>query len=316
MKKFNRELGLRLVVHVLLAAFLANAANKFFIIDLKSELNNGVYQKIFEGVGVAPDQYRILPLLPLKFLCQHLVFNHAVLIFNSVCAFLVFEFFWWFMGKVETQRKYIFQVLFAVTYIYSQFMGWRPDTLALLLVCCATLSGRQCLPEGSVGRLLWATLGLIALSFSRADIGLVYGLFLGLYETRNWALRVLWATIPIAGQLFLQYYVYPDAVYYTEVVMLWDNLSGYYLIRHPVTYLIAAILLLFWRPMANFMRQNWDYHWYFILCLAYFVLVLFVGRLNEYRLYLPLVPIFFVDLGRKWKHTKNLIWSCLTSMAP
>ncbi|MEM7039731.1 MAG: hypothetical protein AAF570_22345, partial [Bacteroidota bacterium] len=68
---------IRLLFHALLAFFLANAANKFFVVDLEYEMENGFYARIFNFQGDAPDQYRILPLLPLKLLCDQLPFNHA-----------------------------------------------------------------------------------------------------------------------------------------------------------------------------------------------------------------------------------------------
>ena len=75
MQEKTKHILLRIAVHILLAAFLANAANKFFVADLDYEFANGFYEKIFVGLGDAPDQYRILPLGPLKLLCGYLPFE-------------------------------------------------------------------------------------------------------------------------------------------------------------------------------------------------------------------------------------------------
>lgn len=333
MDKRSQQILVRIVVHGLLAVFLANAANKFFVVDLDYELEHHFYGRIFEGVGDAPDQYRILPLLPLKFLTQHLSFNYSVLIYNTVLGFLVFELFWWIMGGVSRNHKLAFNVLFAGAYIYTQYTGWRPDTMGLVFLCALLASPflvstgstrvRSGAPDNSmqskggqpsqdqnttipqtasspmpainpVIRAIGITLLLTAIAFSRADIAMVFALWLAIYQTRNGALILLWLAIPPATQFLLQEIIYPDASYYSDKIMLLDNLRGYYLLRHPATYLILALLIAFWRPILGFFRRSWDQKWFYLLCLGYLGLVLVVGRLNEYRLYLPFVPIFLV----------------------
>lgn len=299
MREKTRNTILRLAVHLLLAAFLANAANKFFVADLDYELANGFYAKIFEGVGDAPDQYRILPLGPLKLLCDYLPFNHAVLVYNLFFSFLVFELFWLIMGGLSRSKKFTFNALFGLFYIFAQYSGWRPDTMGLMLVSALlALPGIFLTGENpnfkSVSRSLAISLLLIGLAFSRADIALFFAVLFAIYQTKSWALRLLWVGIPLATQFVLQEFLFPEAEYYSEKIMLWANLSGYYFARHPASYLFLALILAFWKPIGRFLRSTWSHRWFYLLLLGYLGLVLVIGRLNEYRLYLPFVPIFLV----------------------
>ncbi len=321
MNQLNQQILTRVLVHGFLAMFLANAANKFFVADLDYELEHHFYGRIFEGTGDAPDQYRILPLIPLKFLCQHLPFNHAVLIYNMVLGFLVFELFWWTMGTISRNKKFAFNTLFAVAYIYTQYSGWRPDTMGLIFLSSLLVSplllgiGEMNLWKGkpNIGgdgrenpshqsentsfhkvKSLGLLILLTGLAFSRADIAMVYSLWLAIYYTSKMGLVLLWLAIPPIVQFSLQEIIYPNASYYSDKIMLLDNLRGYYLSRHPATYLILALVLAFWRPILRFLRQSWKQKWFYFLCVAYLGLVLVIGRVNEYRLYLPLVPIFLV----------------------
>lgn len=297
----TQKLLLRLLVHGLLAIFLANAANKFFVVDLDYEVEHQFYAKIFAGVGDAPDQYRILPLLPLKHLCNHLPFNHAVLVYNLLFGFLAFELFWWIMGGLNRRKKFIFNLLFAGAYIYTQYTGWRPDTMGMVCLSALMVSPLFiCKPRSNVtlSGTIGMTILLAALAFSRADIALVFAAYLSIYHTRNWPVRIVWCVLPVLVQYLLMVQIYPEAAYYSDQVMLLDNLSGYYLLRHPGTYLLIALGIVFFQPIRQFIRQTWDQKWFYLLCLAYMGLVLVVGRLNEYRLYLPFVPIFLLI----WQH--------------
>lgn len=281
----------RLLVHILLAVFLANAANKFFVPDLEYEAIHHFYARIFAFQGDAPDQYRILPLLPLKVLCTALPFNSAVLIYNTVAAFLVFELLWLLMRGISDSRKYATNLILSATYIYFQYTGWRPDTLGLLLICTLTVLAADRIRDPLLrdGSLL---LGTLAIAFSRADIALAFAAYFALYKVRSLPIRLLLPGLPVFIQLVLQTWVFPDAQYYTQTIMLWDNLSAYYIIRHPATYLIIALLILYARPLAAYALWIWKrYPGFCFIVLGYLGLILVVGRLNEYRLYLPFLPL-------------------------
>lgn len=306
MQEKTRHSLVRLSVHVLLAAFLANAANKFFVADLDYEFANGFYAKIFVGLGDAPDQYRILPLAPLKLLCNWLPFNHAVLLYNLLFSFLAFELFWRTMGGLPPAKKYAFNLLLALSYIFLQYSGWRPDTMGLLVVCGMLAFPGLCIPVGqplprSILRDTAITLLLISLAFSRSDVALLIGAFYAIYQTKSWPLRLLWLALPIAIQYCLQTYLFPDAEYYSDRIMLGANLSGYYFARHPGSYLLLALAIVYRRAILRFIRETWAYRWYYLLLLGYLGLVLVVGRINEYRLYLPFVPILLVI----WRENSN-----------
>lgn len=287
----NQKVLIRIIFHLLLAVFLANAANKFFIPNLEHELAHGFYQKIFEFRGEAPDQYRILPLLGLKVLNQFFPFNHAVLAFNFLAGFLCFELIYYLLGPLSRLKKLGFNVLLAGSYIYLQYTGWRPDTLGLLLLCLLVVLALKVKAAAPKWVLLY--LGVIALAFSRADIALVYAVFLAIYGGNRIWIRLPLILIPPAVQLLLQFYIFPEADYYTKPVMILDNLSLFYLVRNPASWLILALILGFWSRIWEFFRQTYpQFKFLYFLLAFYFLLVFAVGRVNEYRLYMPFIPLF------------------------
>ena len=184
--------------------------------------------------------------------------------------------------------------LLAGTYIYCQYTGWRPDTIGLMLVStfCVWVTQKVENPAAKNGLLL---LGITALGFSRADIALIFALYFAIYHLQSWPLRILIVAIPLAAQAALQFVIYPDAEYYTKPFMLLDNLRMYYLLRNPATYLIVAVLIGFWPSISTYLRKTFrKYFYFYVLLVMYLLLVLFIGRINEYRLYLPFVPIFLM----------------------
>ncbi len=283
--------GLRLVVHALMAIFLANAANKFFVVDLDYELTHGFYARIFQGLGDAPDQYRILPLLPLKWLCDWLPFNHAVLVYNLVFGWVVLELQWRLARELSEKWRWAAGFGLCVFYIYLQYTGWRPDTLGLLTLCLVAAMIIKEMRDASLRFVLYG-LCIVLLSFSRADIALIYALFATFYRKKIYAAYI---PIPIVSQILLQSVIYPDAVYYSKTVMLLDNLHLHYIVRHPLTYLLPAVVLAFWGQIKSFVAATIQKNYYFYLLIAgYLLLVLLIGRINEYRLYLPFVPLLLV----------------------
>lgn len=285
----------RLAYHTLLAAFLANAANRFFIPDLDYELEHRFYQRIFEGVGDAPDQYRILPLLVLD-ACWRLLkairpgtpWNHAVLLFNGLFGFMVLEGFYRLATFWTAYQRLLFNLLFAAAYIYTQYTGWRPDTLGLELACILCVW----LWQNAPGRPYWSLPAITALALCRADVALVFALFQAIYLERARWLKTVLVAIPVVTQYVLQTFLFPNARYYTQPFMLFDNLGGYYLAYNPATWGILAAVWLFWDAIRAFARQvRSNYPWLPWLLAGYTGLVLIVGRLNEYRLYLPFIPL-------------------------
>ncbi|MEO1517097.1 MAG: hypothetical protein AAFV95_18885 [Bacteroidota bacterium] len=300
----------RLLFHLLLAAFLANAANKFFIIELDYELTHGFYERIFQGTGDAPDQYRILPLLAIKgvrtamrWIQPSAPFNHAVMVVNFFCGFLLFEIFFRLLSHRPQRERYGFNIGLAVLYIYTLYTGWRPDSLALLLVCSLVMWLGQWFRGARQYAVL--TLGIVALSFCRSDMAAIYAVFLSFTWLSSWPQRILLVTWPFAIQFFLQFYLFVDATYYTKPIMIWDNLSGYYLARNPASWLLAALLLLYFEKLWSYIRHSIrQMPIFYVLLVGYVFLVLFVGRLNEYRLYLPFIPLWMV-LDQKLHSLRN-----------
>ncbi len=290
--KAQRFIGI--VVHLLLAAFLSNAANKFFVAAMEEDASR--YDLIFRFVGDAPDQYRILPLLGLKALCLCMPFHTAVLVFNFVLGFVCLELFMPFLKAWKWRKKMAFSVLFAAAYIYTLYTGWRPDTLGLLAICQVVALMALRLPKGLAGQVAM-TLGIVALAFSRAEIAMVYAFVLALHFGRRWLLAVVWMAMAAGVQLLLSEVCFPDASYGGAKVMITDNLRGYYLVRNPATWLILAACLIWWKPLSTYVRNTWRNFFYFYLAaLGYLLLVLVIGRINEYRLYLPFLPLLLMLL--------------------
>lgn len=270
---------------------MANAANKFFVVDLDHELTHGFYARIFAFQGDAPDQYRILPLLPLKVLCLYLPFNHAVLLYNCFFGWIVLELLWWLSDKRSLPWRLGLSFGFSILYVFTQYTGWRPDTLGLMTICLASACVLRDMRDAAI-RWLFFACGIVALSFSRAEIALFYALFATFYRNKSYAALI---PIPILAQVVLQEWIFPNAQYYSKVFMLWDNLRLHYLLHNPATYLIAAAVLAYWRPIRDFVMQTFRRNYYFYLILmGYVLLVALIGRLNEYRLYLPFVPLLLM----------------------
>lgn len=279
---------LRLCCHALLAVLLAQAANKFFVVDLDYELTHGFYARIFDFRGDAPDQYRILPLLPLKWLCDWLPFNHAVLLYNGLLGLLALELQWRLGSRLSLAWRWGLSFGLAVLYIFLQYTGWRPDTMGLLVLAQGAALGLRDIRDSSLRYVFWGFM-VTALSFSRADIALIFALFGTFYRKMSYA---AWIPVPILVQLLLKWVIFPDAAYYTDVLMLRDNLRLYYLFRNPATFLIAGALVAFWRPISSFLRDTFRKNIYFyLLVIGYLGMVMVIGRVNEYRLYLPFIPL-------------------------
>lgn len=285
------NIPLRLLGHLLLAAFVANAANKFFVVELDYELAHGFYARIFAFQGDAPDQYRILPLLPLKVLCRHLSFNHAVLVYNFILGFGVLELLWRMSRRLGGNWRWGLSFGFSILYIFTQYTGWRPDTMGLMLLSTLAALVLQDLRDAGLRGLLFGAC-ILALSFSRAEIALVFALFATFYRTLGYGFLI---PVPILIQMLLQTTLFPDARYYSKTIMLWDNLHLHYLLRNPATYLLAASGVVFYRQCHAFVMKTLRRFYYFYLLLGgYILLVLVIGRLNEYRLYLPFVPLLLI----------------------
>jgi hypothetical protein len=294
------QIGIRLVGNALLAIFIAHAANKFFVLDLAFELEHSFYGRILQFQGDAPDQYRIFPLLPLKYLCAWMPFNTAVLLYNMVFGMVALELLWRLSRGLAENLRWGLGFGLAISYIFLQYTGWRPDTMGLLVLCMVAALLLRDLRDASLRMLLYGV-SIVLISFSRTDIALIYALFGTFYRKRSYALFI---PIPIIVQIMLQEWIFPNAQYYSKVFMLRDNLSLYYLSRHPGTYLLAATILVFWKPIFAFVKGTFRKNVYFyLLVMGYGLLVLVIGRLNEYRLYLPFLPLLLlIAHGRKSNH--------------
>ena len=78
----------------------------------------------------------------------------------------------------------------------------------------------------------------------------------------------------------------------TSLVMISDNLSLRFLASSPLTYFLIALLVGYWPSIINFIKQVAKTHVFVLVAMCGYVVTLFViARLNEYRLFLPFLPL-------------------------
>jgi len=96
-------------------------------------------------------------------------------------------------------------------------------------------------------------------------------------------------------QGLLQWLIFPEAEYFSDVVMVQDNLSGRFLIASPLTWLFAGLALLFLPQIRTISRFAWQRYRITAVAVLGYVLTLFiVARPNEYRLFLPMLPVILL----------------------
>jgi len=298
----------RVAFHLLLAVFVARANDEHFRSFIDWEGARGFYRAILTLQGHAPDQYRILPLLPLRLLEHWMSFRYAVLALNLVALFLCLELFWWTLAHRPPRQRVLVSLLFAALAHFTLYPGWRPDTSALLALCALSLAPLRALPPSRRRDALLVG-GITMLSFARADVALVYGIFLQSgRRAAGWA-RALVLLAPLAVQLLLARVVFPQATTYARIWALGDNLSPR-TVETATTFLLLALLLASWesarRWLGEVARNDRPLA---LACLVLFAAVLCFGRVNEYRLFLPLLPMLLVADGERegqeaWKASR------------
>tara|TARA_B110000444_G_C18572254_1_gene469934 strand:- start:232 stop:606 length:375 start_codon:yes stop_codon:yes gene_type:complete len=106
--------------------------------------------------------------------------------------------------------------------------------------------------------------------------------------------------IPIIVQLLLSNTIYPGAKYYSELIMVTDNLSLLYFINNPTTYLLAALAIFYWERIRELVTHLHAENRFVLIIIAGYILTVFViGRPNEYRLFLPLLPVILLIANRR-----------------
>ena len=135
------------------------------------------------------------------------------------------------------------------------FGGYQlPASFILFLSVHAVVLIRKTSAHQSVA---WPVL-LITLLFSatRADIGLLFTICsFGVAGFSRLTQSALIA-IPLILQLLLSNHMFTEAEYYSQFVMLGDNLTLSYLGSSPITYAWVALLIRYWQSFKSFVSYR------------------------------------------------------------
>lgn len=253
---------------------------------------------IVRGLGVAPEQYRYLSHFLVTLLAHAGSFRLAVnaLAFLSLAAFFFIVLFVAWPERPAYEKAAIC-ALIAFLYPLSMFFGPRFDTSLFLALMMLGL----CLWD----RPLPYFLLIVVLSVARADYALVLALFVlaDIVERRKPAVATYLAAllVPLGVQI-LFWILFADNAYYTKVLTLRENLAGEVLKPPGLWYTLGvATLLLSLTPIQRsdgsperraMMSKAAKLA---TLCL-YLLAIVLVGRLREWRLLLPALPLLLVLL--------------------
>jgi hypothetical protein len=265
------------------------------------------YIKIMNFEGAAPDQYRIFPYLILKMIVSALTIKmeyykavkYAILLFNMI--FLYLSYILMIMYSDKNNRSYIINILvvFSMFFILSMVGGARPISSFYIFIIALLMYFFLKYRKYSIGLVI----AYFLLSFSRPDLAIFFILatFFYIKDNNRFIKFIGLGAIAVGAHLVTTKVFFPDASYYCKVFMLYDNLSLKFIIFTPTTYLIAAVMLLYWKKILFFIRNTQDYRFFYATFILYIVIILFVGRLNELRLFTPLFPMFLFILNEYLK---------------
>lgn len=295
-------------IFVLLATFTALSTYKLHEPHLIRFADN--YHAIIDFTGPAPDQYRILPYLMIKTLMYCLDFNYATLLFNFLC----FVPLYWLLHcrilvALPPRTRYAVLIVFALIYPVAMIRGYRPVTVFLILLVTQVVATYQRLPRVALRSYEMMSLSfyLCLISFTRTDIAFLTALFLCLYLGNRLPLLVRgsYLAIPVLSQFLLSRVIFTDAewshVFFTFFLNIssWKYLGIRYLgLSSPLVYLVLLAALAFPESSRSLARFFLTRHRRVLLLLgAYMLLLLFVGRPREFRLFLPFTPMFLMVLN-------------------
>ena len=139
---------------------------------------------------------------------------------------------------------------------------------------------------------------LVLFSFTRADIALLVGLVCSVYMLLGIWEKCITVAIPLTCQLLLSTKIFPNAQYYSDLIMVSDNISLVHFLNNPMIYLLSGCAIYYWSSIREFMIHLYQEQKFILLLAGYLLTVFIVGRPNEYRLFLPMLPIIFLILEK------------------
>lgn len=288
--------GLILLVTLLGAAFSSWASYRMHILAIE-EFALPILDAVINLHGRAPDQYRVLPYLLIKAidsLAALLPMNtHGlrvpILVFDTLCLTAAALALRSTFPRAVSQN---FVWLLFLIYPFLMFDGYRPISAFILLLCVLCISAIMWMRRSDDANQPWALGTILLLSFTRADIALLYAaVYLGATNAHI-ALKIVALLTPLIAQFLLTRVLFPEAQYFSAILMLRENLRGAFLLGSPLTYLALALILYYWQAIAAFTKQLFvELPIVAVATAGYVLLLLVIAMPNEYRLFLPLLPI-------------------------
>lgn len=288
--------GLILIATLLGAVFSCWASYRMHILAIE-EFALPILDAVINLQGRAPDQYRILPYLiisAIDSLAAMLPMNtHGlrvpILVFDTLSLFLSALLL---RAKFPRAVSQNFVWLLFLIYPFLMFDGYRPISAFILLIAILCINAIMWVRQNAKASSPWPLVAILVLSFTRTDIALLYAvIYLGATNAPM-ALRITALITPPVALFLLTRVLFPEAEYFSAIVMLWENLRGAFLLGSPLTYLVAALILYYWQSIAPFTKQLFtEFPIVGLAIAAYLLLLLVIAMPNEYRLFLPLLPI-------------------------
>jgi hypothetical protein len=261
---------------------------------------------IVRGRGVAPEQYRYLSHLLVALIAHAGGFKLAVnaLAFLSLVAFFFIVLFVAWPERPAREKAAICAFV-ALLYPLSMLFGARFDTGLFLAFMMLGL----CLWDRPLSYLLV----IVAFSVARADYALMLALFVltDILERRKKGLAIYVAAglVPLAVQI-LFWNIFAGSAYYTKIATLSENLHGEFLKTPGFWYTLGAAALISCVALNKEHRAPAGQRakMFAMARLAmlgfYLLAILVVGRLREWRLLLPVLPLLLVFL---WGPARQMI---------
>ena len=240
--------------------------------------------------GSAPDQYRVAPYILIDAIRDALnlvTLRVPIVIFESLFVFL----------SVFSIRKHFDvgqKMLWCLLLIYPFLMvgGYRPITSFILFLSIQLVVSMRNADSGQRNAWLVFAILIAVMSFTRADVAFLIAVAaFGLQGASYWSKGCI-AAIPLVAQFLLSTVIFPEAEYYSQLIMIADNLSLIFLLVSPLTYLFIGLLLFYWDAVLAFFKFSAQNNRIILAAMVGYVAVLLViARPNEYRLLLPFLPL-------------------------
>ncbi len=294
----NYQSTYRLLAFIIFCSIFSAFASYRLHLESFIDLYSAGLEEIINGVGRAPDQYRYLPYLFLDqirdiltvIIGEDIGWKWPLITFEATFLALGLSSLVSYSPKQLDYR--IIVITTALIYPFIMFDGVRSIASFVFFMSCFLLLISK--SNFFAGRRALFYSVLVAFSFTRADVAILVGLVASHHMHYRIPEKLVVATIPTLTQILLMQYIFPSAEYFSKVLMFKDNVSAIYIVGNPVTYLILGAIIAYWRKFSDFLATVNKHHRFpLILCIGYIATIFVVGRVNEYRLFLPFLPIFY-----------------------